>query len=75
MFGGTEPLFSIRDDGGDDEEDGPDMDELMAMEEMENMGAGQESGTTTVIEKIAASGAAAGQDVPEEEDEWGGLYD
>jgi replication fork protection complex subunit Csm3/Swi3 len=64
----SEPLFT---DGPDEE--GPDMDELIAMEEMERdirpqQGAGSQG----------ESGRVGSGEVPpvlEEEDEWEGLYD
>lgn len=82
----SEPLFDL---AGDD--DGPDFDELLAMEEMEQQRAGSEERRQEAREarlKAFGGGAAGdgeegksreiGDDAPPplgEEDEWEGLYD
>jgi replication fork protection complex subunit Csm3/Swi3 len=65
-----QPLFTPLDlEAGD--EDGPDMDELMAMEEMER------EVHADAARKEGGEGANKVDDVPvlEAEDEWEGLYD
>lgn len=97
----SEPLFDNDDEalfdfdhdlgekrGRGDEDDGPDLDELLAMEEMEREGATAGASNTADTGESGQKGSAGEgskegdgtrEDAPpaveEEEDEWGGLYD
>jgi hypothetical protein len=75
MFGRPEPLFSAGDGNDPDEdEDGPDLEELRAMEEMENAmdhsDGGRGDTTLAANEKEFSV-----RDEPEADEEWEGLYD
>ncbi|WVQ97993.1 hypothetical protein IAU59_005113 [Kwoniella sp. CBS 9459] len=90
----AEPLFSARPEAdGDIEEHGagfggggmdPDLEEMMALEEMEREAAAAEAASTTKTRDRLPNGITAGQGhgleedgppVLDEEDEWEGLYD
>lgn len=66
------PLFARREE--EEEEDGPDMDELMAMEEMEREVGNVQGKSAPNGQANGHTNGAPAPDVPEE-DEWEGLYD